>query len=68
MLNTFFDTGQVNASLYTYHPLDFDVGLGWPGLAKLLLAVVVLVPVLLLVLAWLITRWVKRRNASRASG
>jgi pimeloyl-ACP methyl ester carboxylesterase len=67
MLNTFFDTGQVDASLYTYQPLDFDVGLGWPGLAKLLVAVVVLVPILLLVLVWLIIRWVKRRRASQVS-
>jgi pimeloyl-ACP methyl ester carboxylesterase len=64
MLNTFFDTGQVDASLYTYQPLDFDVGLGWPALAKLLLAVVALVPILLLVLAWWIIRWAKRRKSS----
>jgi len=65
MLNTFFDTGQTDASLYIYQPLDFDVGLGWPALAKILIAVVVLVPVLLLVLAWLIIRWVKRRRAGQ---
>ena len=67
MLNTFFDAGQVDASLYTYQPLDFDVGLGWPALAKLLVAVVVLVPILLLVSVWLIIRWVKWRRASRVS-
>jgi pimeloyl-ACP methyl ester carboxylesterase len=65
MLNTFFDTGQVDASLYTYQPLDFDVGLGWPGLAKLLAAVVVLVPILLLVLVWWTIRWAKRRRSSQ---
>jgi uncharacterized membrane protein len=63
MLNTCLDTGQVDASRYTYQPLDFDVGLGWPGLARLLVAVVVLVPILLLALVWLIIRWVKRRQA-----
>jgi pimeloyl-ACP methyl ester carboxylesterase len=67
MLNTFFDTGQVDASLYTYQPLDFDVGLGWPALAKLLVAVVVLVPIVLLVLVWWIIRWLKRRRASQIS-
>jgi pimeloyl-ACP methyl ester carboxylesterase len=67
MMNAFFDIGQVDASLYTYQPLDFDVGLGWPGLAKLLIAVVVLVLVLLLVLVWLIIRWVKRQRASQVS-
>jgi hypothetical protein len=68
MLNTFFDTGQVDASLYTYQPLDFDVGLGWPALAKFLLAIVILVPILLLVLVWWIIRWAKRCRASRVSG
>jgi pimeloyl-ACP methyl ester carboxylesterase len=68
MLNTFFDTGQADASLYTYQPLDFDVGLGWPRLAKVLLAVVVLVPILLLVLVSLIIRWAKRRRAGQISG
>jgi pimeloyl-ACP methyl ester carboxylesterase len=68
MLNAFFDTGQVDASLYTYQPLDFDVGLGWPGLAKLLVAVVLGVPILLLVLIWLTIHWVKRRKAGQVSG
>jgi pimeloyl-ACP methyl ester carboxylesterase len=63
MLNTFFDTGQADASLYTCQPLDFDVGLGWPALAKLLAAVVVLAFTLLLVSVWLIIRWVTRRKA-----
>ena len=50
-----FDTGQADASLYTYQPLDLDVGLGWPGLAKLLVAVVVLVPILsLMFFRWII--------------
>jgi hypothetical protein len=61
----FFDSGQVDASLYTYRPLDFKVGLGWPGLAKLLVAVVKLGPILLLVLVWLIIRWVKQHGANR---
>ena len=56
MLNTFFDTGQVNASLYTYQPLDFDVGLGWPGLAKLASAFVPIVPLLLIALVWFVVR------------
>jgi hypothetical protein len=66
LLNTFFNTGQVDASLHTYQPLDFDVGLGWPGLASLI-AVVAAVPILLMVLGWLIVRWVKRRRAGQVS-
>ncbi|MFB0537023.1 MAG: alpha/beta fold hydrolase [Anaerolineae bacterium] len=67
MLSAFFNTGEVDASLYTYQPVNFDAGLGWPGLAKILVAVVVLVPILVLVLVWLIIRGVKRRKASQVS-
>ena len=63
LLNTFFDTGQVDASLYTYQPLDFDVGLGWPGLAKLLVAVPVLIVVLVVAAVWvIIDRQCRRRG------
>jgi pimeloyl-ACP methyl ester carboxylesterase len=63
LLNAFFDTGQVDASLYTYQPLDFDVGLGWPGLAKLLLAIPALFVVLVVAVVWLtIARRRKQRR------
>ena len=63
MLNTFYDAGKVDASLYTYQPLDFDVGLGWPGLAKLVVAIPVLIVVLVAALVWfLIARRRKRRG------
>jgi pimeloyl-ACP methyl ester carboxylesterase len=67
MLNAFFDTGQVDASLYTYQPLDFDVGLGWPTLAKLLVAVPALIVVLVAVVVWLIVRRRRRRRAGEVS-
>jgi pimeloyl-ACP methyl ester carboxylesterase len=61
LLNTFFDTGQVDASAYTYQPLDFDVGLKWPALAKLLVAVPALIVVLMVAVVWfLIARRRKR--------
>ncbi len=63
MLNTFFGTGEVDASLYTYQPLDFDVGLGWPGLAKVLLGILLVVIILLVALVWFIVRKVRRRSA-----
>jgi pimeloyl-ACP methyl ester carboxylesterase len=63
LLNTFFDTGRVDASLYTYQPLDFDVGLGWPGLAKLVVAVPLLLVVLVAAVVWfVIARRRKRRG------
>jgi pimeloyl-ACP methyl ester carboxylesterase len=66
MLNTFFDTGQVDASLYTYQPLDFDVGLGWPALAKLLVTIPVLIVVIVVAVVWFIARRVRRSRVGRA--
>jgi hypothetical protein len=64
LLNTFFDSGEVDASLYTYQPLDFDVGLGWPGLAKALLGIVLAVIVIVVALVWFIARRMRRRRAA----
>jgi pimeloyl-ACP methyl ester carboxylesterase len=48
LLNKFFDTGEVDDSQYTYQPLDFNVKLGWPVLAKRLLGIVVAGVILLI--------------------
>ena len=58
-----FRHSQVDASAYTYQPLDFDVGLGWPGLAKLLVSMLALIVVLVVAVVWLIiARQCKRRR------
>jgi pimeloyl-ACP methyl ester carboxylesterase len=62
MLSTFFNTGEVDASLYTYQPVNFDAGLGWPGLAKALLGIVLAVIALLVALVWFVVRRVRRRR------
>jgi len=62
MLKTFFSTGEVDASLYTYQPVNFDAGLGWPGLAKLLLGAVLAVIVLLVALVWFVVGRIRRRR------
>lgn len=64
MLTSFFDRGQVDASQYIYQPLDFDVGLGWPGLAKLVTAVLLFAIVALGTLVWLLVHRLRRRRAS----
>ena len=64
LLTTFYDTGEVDSSLFTYQSMDFHVGLGFPEMAKLLVAVVILVPLLLIALVWVIVRRVKRRRAA----
>jgi pimeloyl-ACP methyl ester carboxylesterase len=66
LLTTYYDTGEVDDSLYTYQPLSFDVGSGWPGLAKMVLAIFIVVLFLLLALLglviWFIMRRVRRRR------
>jgi len=64
LLTTFYDTGEVDDSLFSYQPMDFHVGLGFPEMAKIALAVVVLVVVGLVVLVWLVVRRVRRRRAA----
>jgi pimeloyl-ACP methyl ester carboxylesterase len=62
MLSTYFSTGQVDSSLYTYQPVNFNVGLGWPGLAKALLGAVLAVIALLAALVWFVVRRIRRRR------
>jgi hypothetical protein len=69
LLTTFYETGEVDDSLYTYQPMNFSVGFlnSFPNLAKLLVAVPILVIVLLAVLVWFIVRKVRRRRAMQVS-
>lgn len=67
MITTFFNTGEVDASLYTYQPLDFDVGLGWSGLAKVMLGILLVIIIIVVAVVWLIVRLVRRRRATRTS-
>ena len=68
LLTTFYDTGVVDDSLFTYQPMDFEVGLmSFPLLAKVLVVFVILVPLLLVVLVWYIARRVKRRKGRQFS-
>ncbi len=67
LLTTFYDTGVVDDSLFTYQPVDFHVGLGFSEMAKLLVAIVVLIPLGLVALVWFIVRRVRRRRASQVS-
>jgi uncharacterized membrane protein len=66
LLTTFYDTGEVDDSLFIYQPMNFDVGLGFPGMAKLVLAAIVLIIVLVIVLIWFVISRVRRRRARSA--
>ena len=68
MLTTFFDTGQADASLYTYQPLDFDVGLGWSGLARRIVAGLLLFITVVGALILFFVRRRRRRITNRLPG
>ncbi len=68
MLTTFFDSGQADASLYTYQPLDFDVGLGWSGLARRIVAGLLLFITVVGALILFFVRRRRRRTTNRLPG
>jgi len=57
LLAAFYETGEVDDLLFTYEPMDFSAGLGFPAIAKIALAVVLLIAA---GFAWLIYRIVRR--------
>jgi pimeloyl-ACP methyl ester carboxylesterase len=63
LLKTFFDTGIVDDSHFEYAPMDFHVGLGFPGMMKLALASIIVLPLLFIGLLWIIIRRRRRRKA-----
>lgn len=67
LLNTFYDTGVGDDSMFVYKPWEFKVGLGFPLMAKLGLAIVALVVVGLVVLVRYVVRRVRRRRAAQAT-
>jgi hypothetical protein len=67
MLTTFYATGEVDDSLYTYQPMDFHVNRGWPVQAKQYLAIAAAVVIVVVAIVYFIIRWVRRRRASKAS-
>jgi pimeloyl-ACP methyl ester carboxylesterase len=68
LLTTFYSTGEVDDSLYTYEAVDFDQGQTWGGMAKTLLTIVLAVIVLLVTLVWFVVRRVRRRRTIAAVG
>jgi hypothetical protein len=64
---TLYDTSEVDDSLYTYQPMDFHVELGFTEMAKLGLAVVMLLIIGVVAAVWFVARRVRRRRAGQAS-
>jgi pimeloyl-ACP methyl ester carboxylesterase len=71
LVTTFYDTGEVDDSLFTYQPMDFHVDRGWPVQAKQYLAIAVAVPIVLVALVglavWFVVRRVRRRRARQTA-
>ena len=68
MVTTFYDTGEVDDSQFTYESMDFDVGLlSFPFIAKALMVMLILILLLLAVLVRRIVRRVKWRKAKLKS-
>ncbi|MDO9340368.1 MAG: alpha/beta hydrolase [Bacteroidales bacterium] len=63
LLTSFYDTGVADDSLFTYAPMDFHVSWGFPKLAKIAIAFVLLIVLGLLGLVWVIIRRIRRRIA-----
>jgi len=68
LLTTFYATGEVDDSLFTYEPMDFHVNRGWPVQAKQFLAIGVGVPLVLVALVWWFIVWLRRRRRAKAVG
>jgi pimeloyl-ACP methyl ester carboxylesterase len=67
LLTSFYDTGVADDSLFTYAPMDFHIGMGFPALAKIGLGVVVVLFLVVAVVVWLVARRISRRRATQAA-
>jgi len=63
LLTSFYDSGEADDSLFTYEPMDFQVGLGFPQIAKLALSGVTAVLLAIIGAIWFVVR---RRRQNRA--
>ena len=62
LAQNYFDTGTIDASLFKYEPMVFEPDMKFGKMAKIGLAVGILVVVLVPTLIWLIVRFIRRRR------
>jgi len=65
LLSSFYETGVADDSLFVYQPWDFHVRLGFPAMAKLIVAAIALVVAGMLALLWFVIHLLQ--NQSRVS-
>jgi pimeloyl-ACP methyl ester carboxylesterase len=63
LVTTFLDTGEVDASLYEYQPVNFTVDRGWSDLMRILIIVISIVIAFVIALVWFISYRIRRRKA-----
>jgi pimeloyl-ACP methyl ester carboxylesterase len=68
LLTSFYDTGAADASLYTLLPMNFKPSMRFPVLAKVLVAVSVILVFGLVWAVWGSIRRISRRKATKKSG
>ncbi|NHZ72483.1 MAG: hypothetical protein GWP17_05315 [Aquificales bacterium] len=59
LLTSFYDSGEADDSLFTYAPVDFQVGMGFPKIAKLALGGVAALILAVVGAAWFVVRRVR---------
>jgi len=64
LLKSFYDTGIADDSLFTYAPMDFHVSWGFPEIAKIALASLI---ILILGLTWIVRIIVRRIRRPKAT-
>jgi len=62
LLTSFFDTGKADDSLFTYQPWEYNVGLGFPAIAKIVVGIIVL---LIVVLIFVVRSFLKKHFGRR---
>jgi pimeloyl-ACP methyl ester carboxylesterase len=62
LLTSFFDTSEADGSLFTYQPWEYDPGLGFPAIAKILVAAIILIPLGMVWVVWLVIRRVRNHR------
>lgn len=64
LLSSFFLEGEADDSLFTYDPVNFEVGLGFPEQAKIALGGVVVLILLIIGTVWFLVHRVRRRRGA----
>jgi hypothetical protein len=63
LVTSYYDTGVADASLFAYQPLRYEPKMSWTMMAKLLAAVMVLLPAMIILGVVLVVSRIRKRRA-----